>query len=179
MEQTLDELLAELIKHAAGRFGPRYRETLPIAPVIFGGAYPQTSIENGVITVRVTESVRTDPMRARYQLAHEAVHCVGGTCKPNTIYFEEGLATYYAITLPGLDKNYLRACKKQLHGIFLAPLAAFEALIPTDKTVSALRAQQPNMDQLEPRLVETILRVAPDVAASVCQRMALDRPEGI
>jgi hypothetical protein len=174
-----NELLAALIGDSVERFGPRFRETWIIARVeIEGDAYPETFVdtEAGIIQVRITNSAGRDAQKATYQLAHEAIHCIAATGRRDTIYFEEGLANYNALTSRYLDRNYRRRARRTLPGVLRVPLAAFEALKPTDEAIRALRLEQPDFDRLQPHLIERILGVGPDIAASVCQRMPFDRP---
>ncbi|MGB7246414.1 MAG: hypothetical protein WBC64_07050 [Methylovirgula sp.] len=119
-------------------------KTFKIAPVrIEGDIHPETIIDSnaGVIQVRITNSAATDALRRRYQLAHESIHCIVATGRRDTIYFEEGLASYYALTLSCLDRNYRRRARNELPGILRAPLAAFKALKASDEAIRALRLE--------------------------------------
>ena len=175
----MDALLAELIDEAVKRYGPRYKGSWAIAPVLIeGDDYPETIVDDDarVIRVRITNKVLTWPPEARYQLAHEAIHCIVATGRRETIYFEEGLANHHALTLPGLPRKYRRGAEKRLIEVLRPPLAAFRALNPTDERIRALRAEQQNVDELQPALVARIFEVSPDKATAVCRRMPEGRP---
>jgi hypothetical protein len=177
-----DEQLHELIRHAVERFGPRWRATWSIEKVLVqGDNFPETIVDDArqSIRVRVTNLVRLSADEARYELSHESIHCLLATGRRDTIYFEEGLANFYALTLPSLSRQWRRAAKAKLPKILKMPYEAFCALRPTDARVKALRDELPDIDELTPSLVEKHFKVPAEVAAVVCRRMERDRPNNM
>jgi hypothetical protein len=176
----LDQLLMELLDDAAKRFGPRHKSEWSVEPVrVDGDNFPETIVDDALqtIRVRVTNLVRSSSQEARYELGHESIHCLLATGRRDTIYFEEGLANHYALTLSGIPRSWRRQAKAKLPRLLAGPYEAFRALSPTDKKIRALRVEQPDIDQLEPTLIEKHFHVSRRVAEAVCQRMRFDRPQ--
>ena len=142
----LDQLLRELIDDAARRFGPRHKGEWFIEPVLVDGDnFPETIVNDArrTIRVRVTNLVRSSREEARYELGHESIHCLLATGRRDTIYFEEGLANHYALTLPCIPRPWRRRAKAKLPELLSAPYEAFRALCPTDdKEPSAPRPRR-------------------------------------
>jgi hypothetical protein len=181
-KMDLDQLLNDLIEEAAKRFGPRYRPDWSIEPVrAERDDHPETIIDEvgQRITVWLTKSAASDIQQARYQLCHEAIHCLLAKGKRDTIYFEEGLAIDCALNASGLNRRYRKEAEATMHSVFEPPLKAFRALKPTDEKIKKLRAEVPDIDQLTPALVEKHFGAPSKAAEGVCQRMEFTRPKGI
>jgi hypothetical protein len=92
-------LLRGLIAEAEERFGKRSQHRWLAVGLAVDGRNPMTTIvkhgETKCMLVLVGEDLLNDPETLTYQLAHEAVHCLG-SCE-NTTRLEEGLATYFGI----------------------------------------------------------------------------------
>lgn len=179
-QATSDKLLQELIDDAARRFGPRSRATWRILPVrVERRGYPETifDAQTQAISVRVTERVLTSAEEARYELGHEAVHCLLASGRRDTIYFEEGLANYNALHLPGLPRAFRRGSERILPAVLSHALWAFEALNPSDEKIAALRAEVPEIDLLGVPSVQKHFDVSEKIAQAACLRMPKDRPE--
>ena len=175
----MDELFEQIMAQTEAQFGPRDRTWQLGRIVVLGNDYPETTTIEllHVVVVRITESTRQFPMQAIYQLTHETVHCLSPHGRRDTLYFEEGLANHCALTQPLLPEPYLADCLADLPPILLGPLNAFRALNPTAQAVRALRAEQPNLDAVTPALVQGYFGVSHELAAAVCQRMPMGRPE--
>lgn len=176
----LDKLLAEMIDRAIARFGPRHRANWSIAPVSADrDDYPTTLFyaEQQQIKVHVTQPAADNINEARYQLGHEAVHCVLASGLRKTIYFEEGLANWFALSLEDLPKKFRAKAKDKLDPVLKRPLSAFIALRPTDERIASLRAEAPDPETLTKELVEKHFKAPGAVAEPVCRHMGQDRPD--
>jgi hypothetical protein len=179
---NLDHLLAELIEDAALRYGPRYRADWPVEPVLVEGTnYPETIVDQTrqSIRVRVTEFVWSSAEEARYELAHEAIHCLLASGARNTVFFEEGLTVRHGLTLSSIPRRWRDAAERKLPSVLSEPYEAFQRLKPTDKKIRALRADCPDVEQLanQPELVMKHFKVHRAFAEKVCRRMEEARPE--
>ena len=92
-------LLRALIAEAEECFGKRSQHLWLAVGLADDGRNPMTTIvkhsETKCMFVLVGEDLLNDPKTVTYQLAHEAILCLG-SCE-NTTRLEEGLATYFGI----------------------------------------------------------------------------------
>jgi hypothetical protein len=180
--QTLnnDKLLAHYISEAEKRFGPRYHEW-EIAPVeVDRESFPESFLntDTKTITVHITKSTSDNREQARYQLAHEAIHCLFGRCARETIYFEEGLACEFGLNLKNLSGKFRARSRLQLQRTpLIEPYNAFRALKANDKAIRRLREQCPDVESLTSELVQQIFAVSEEIALTMCQRLPQERPE--
>jgi hypothetical protein len=174
----VDHLLAKYIAQAERRYGSRV-SGWTIAPVIVDrDNFAETLVDRTArrVEVHITNSTRKYPTQAIYQLAHEAVHCFVASGRRDTIYFEEGLANDFALTLPDLPALYRNQALATLPTLLREPLSAFRALNATDEAIRALRAVQPDFDALTPDIIVNSFGVSPQTASDVCKRMPHERP---
>jgi hypothetical protein len=167
--------LAECVQDVVRRFGPRFRPDYQIQPILFGGKIPETVVVANAIFVRLSETARSSLPQAQYQISHEAVHCVLASGRRDTIFFEEGLAISYSLDAGRISRKLRRTNEASLPKLYKEVLSVFRSINPTDEAVRALRAECPDIDQLQPDLVHRVLQVDPQRAAATCRRMPLER----
>jgi len=102
-----------------------------IGPIKVGGDnYPETTCNEATmeVTVRVTESTIKYPLQRSYQLIHESVHCLSPRNKRETLFFEEGLANWYALTHQSLPESYRKEAEALLDSLLAKPSASLDLL---------------------------------------------------
>ncbi len=94
---TLTQRLGDMLREVEERYGAR-DHAWTLLGIEFGGARPCIWYPHdcGYVSIKLSDSARTDPERAIFQLAHETVHLLSPTGKRNGLVIEEGLATIYA-----------------------------------------------------------------------------------
>jgi hypothetical protein len=94
---TLITRLGDMLREIERRYGTRDRDWTLLG-IEFGGSRPCLWYPGdcGYVSIKLSENARTDPQRAFFQLAHEAVHLLSPTGQRNALVIEEGLATIYA-----------------------------------------------------------------------------------
>jgi hypothetical protein len=122
------------------------------------------------VRTRITESTKTYPQQATFQLAHEAIHCLA------PVEREEGLANHFSLSFGGLPQNYRTESEKMVPEIFRGPLAAFRKLSPTDDQIRNLRNEQPVFDKFTPELIRQHCGADKNLALELCLRLPFDRP---
>lgn len=100
---TLTSRLGELLDKAERLMGERDKAWTVLGVEFSTTPYPQTWYpgiqENRKdIIIQLTQSSANDKKRALFQLAHEVIHLLSPTGKPQTsTVLEEGIATYFSI----------------------------------------------------------------------------------
>jgi hypothetical protein len=95
---TLSSRLGQMLHEIEERFGPRDRDftilgcefTTKDSPGIW---YPGNRKH---VIIQLNMNALNEPLRAYYQLAHEAIHLLSPSGKKGTNNLDEGLATYYS-----------------------------------------------------------------------------------
>jgi hypothetical protein len=162
-------MLKALIVEAESRFGAR---TFPLAWVSVGlideGSPRATMIDDGRVNlVLVGQDLLDDGETLTYQLAHEALHCLG-SCR-HTTALEEGLATLF-----GLDNSLLPKARSAIERGRLDPerrgyLEDVEALLATDAAI-VRRLREPPVAFEAIRAADLAARGVPDaLAARLCR----------
>jgi hypothetical protein len=144
----MTQQLLTILRAVEKRFGPRVKGWT-IKPVdVAGSSFPETTVDaiGKTVQVRITASTKQFPMRATYQLAHETIHCLAPAGRPDTIWFEEGLANHFALTYPELSQRYRAEAEASVPAMFVEPLNAFRSLNATDEQIEALRQELPLFD---------------------------------
>jgi hypothetical protein len=178
---NFDSEFQKLFQLAQQRFGPCEPGWIVDSVLVQGSNFPETTsdLNSHRVLVRITDSARLDSQRRTYQLAHEAVHCLSPRGRRDTLFFEEGLANWFAITLPLLSRQYRKACASSLPKILRGPYEAFCELKPADEQIRALRNDQLVLDDVTPGQIEKHFGARPGLATKLCQRMGLGRPEAM
>jgi hypothetical protein len=150
-----------------------------IRPIrIEGDSYPETICDELTkdVIVRVTQSTIQYPLQRTYQLIHESVHCLSPRDKRDTLFFEEGLANWYALTHLFLPENYRREAEKVLDPLLAKHYKVFYELKPTYAKIAALRHDCPGLDEVTPHLIMQHFETSQDVAERLVERMPVARP---
>lgn len=94
---TLTTRLGEMLQIAEELFGKRDLCYTPLG-IEFYGEIPMVWYPGNCkhIAIRLTMNAAYDCRRSLYQLAHETVHLLSPTGGRNSIYFEEGVATWFS-----------------------------------------------------------------------------------
>jgi hypothetical protein len=151
-----------------------------IGPIKVGGDnYPETTCNEATkeVAVRVTESTIKYPLQRSYQLIHESVHCLSPRNKRETLFFEEGLANWYALTHQSLPESYRREAEALLDSLLAKPYKIFCQLRPTYAKIAALRKDCPGLDEVPARLIIKHFEAPDQIADLLMERMPEARPK--
>jgi hypothetical protein len=150
-----------------------------IGPIrVEGNSYPETicnELTKDVI-VRVTQSTIQYPLQRTYQLIHESVHCLSPRNKRDTLFFEEGLANWYALTHQSLPESYRNESEKILDPLLAKPYKVFCKLKPSYTKIAALRNDCPGLDDVTSSLIMKHFGVPQQIADQLMERMSGARP---
>ncbi len=177
----LDDELNKAIAHYEGRFGHRDTD-FRLLPVGFHSQnYAQSLVHEGAgtIAVKLNERVKNNDLLLKYQLWHEAVHCLAPTESIETIWFEEGLAVESAMHAPFVNRKFRKACTADIRASpWDHPWQAFLKLKATDEQIRAVheRAPQRKFDLITSDLIIEVFDAPQQLADTLCQRMGKARP---
>jgi hypothetical protein len=100
-------VLRELLSEAERRYGPRTHQY-----PVFVACYPDChqpftapSKDQSSIFVFISEVALLSLERSRFEIAHEAVHCLEPCRKPAPV-IEEGVATLFSLTASGISAEF-------------------------------------------------------------------------
>jgi hypothetical protein len=163
-------LLRALIAEGEECFGKRSQYLWLAVGLSDDGRNPMTTIvkhgETKCMFVLVGEDLLNDPETLTYQLAHEAIHCLG-SCE-NTTRLEEGLATYFGIHNTKISPLRLQAEFNHLDADrrhYLADVSALLRINPA--AIMILRREAIAFDQIKwQQIVE--LGASEELAARLC-----------
>jgi hypothetical protein len=177
-ERGLRDLFEKLLSQAECRFGPRDSTWSLDRLWVEGDTFPETSPGSRPRTysIRLTASTLKYPQQRVYQLAHESIHCLAPTLRRETLWFEEGLANHFALTLPDLPESYRAEAETLLPKLFEGPLAAIRALGASDEAIRLLRLKQPTFDALDTAIIRSHFGASHQLANALCQRLPSGRP---
>jgi hypothetical protein len=150
-----------------------------IMPIqIVGDNYPETTCDavTREVTIRVTTSTIRHPQQRTYQLTHESVHCLSPRKRSDTLFFEEGLANWYALTHRSLPREYRHEAEQKLDPLLAKPYKLFCALMPTYQQIASLRADCPVLDDVTSELIIKHFSATPELAAQLMERLPKNRP---
>jgi hypothetical protein len=151
-----------------------------IGPIkVEGQKHPETSCneETRSVVVRVTKSTIDHPHQRAYQLIHESVHCLSPRNRRDTLFFEEGLANWYALTHPSLPESYRQANEKILDPLLDKPYKIFCELRPAYAKVVALRNDCTGLDNVTTNLIIKHFGASTELAERLMERMPQERPD--
>jgi len=176
--RAFNQEFKKIFKQTQQLLGPREpsRKIMPIQ--IEGDNYPETTCDavTREVTIRVTTSTITYPQQRTYQLRHESVHCLSPRNRPDTLFFEEGLANWYALTHRSLPSEYRQKSEQKLDPLLAKPYKLFCALVPTYQQIAALRTDCPVLDDVTSELIIKHFSAAPELAAQLMERLPKNRP---
>lgn len=181
MAFDLDYELQTAVKLYESRYGARDTR-FSFQPVSFHSLpYAQTLVDDTSFTlqVKLDEAARGDDYRLKYQIWHEAVHCLAPVRSMKTLWFEEGLAVLSTLYAPHMTRDYRRRCIDQLKPFpaWYDPYSAFKNLKATDEQIAAIheRAPERKFDRLMPDLIVDVFGVEPALASVLCNRLGTTR----
>jgi hypothetical protein len=165
---TLVSRLSELLEEAEARYGPRDREWTLIG-IEFGGDTPGTWFPGNRrhVVIRLSDNARTNPARALFQLAHEAIHLLSPWSGAPAM--EEGVATLFS------DEVSLRFAAD---GWFFSSEPDYVHCRDVTRTLLALhpdgvrtlRAKEPHFHLMTPTLITSTFPDVPEqLAGALCE----------
>lgn len=91
---SLTTYLGRFLREAEEKYGPRDSAWTPLG-IEFSGEIPQLWFPGNInhISIMLTDSARSNPRQAVFQLAHEVIHLLSPSGRQNANVLEEGLAT--------------------------------------------------------------------------------------
>jgi len=179
MSINLDKELSKAIDYFGERYGAAETsyDRLPVST--HNKPFAQTLVDdnNKTIAVKVTETAKI--AQQRYQLWHEAVHCLAPVPRMDTLWFEEGLAVYSTLNAPHMKNAYRSARIADLRAapLWYEPWQSFKKLNPTHPKIKEIHelAPQRRFDNITAQLIVDIFGVSSALAVELCQRLPVNR----
>jgi hypothetical protein len=178
MAFDLDEELRTAIAAASSLYGTR-DESFELLPVAYHEKnYAQSVVDDRAMTISV-KLANPAPFsdrdsEAKFELWHEAVHCLVPVNRMDTLWFEEGVAIRF-----GLKHAPLSAAKRRANRAVIKPpwklvQNAFAKLDPTDAQIAAIRerADRRLFDTVTKELIIEVCGARPKLALELCQRLS-------
>lgn len=180
MPFDFDEELSKAIAHFEGRFGERDKKFRLLPVALHQKPFAQTLVSESACTiaVRLNEAVKDNDLLLKYQIWHEAIHCLAPTESIQTIWFEEGLAVQSAMRAPFVNRKFRKACERDIASTsWNAPWQAFLKLTTTDEKIREIHERAParKFDNITPDIIVDVFCVSNDLANSLCRRMDASR----
>jgi hypothetical protein len=182
-----DQELQTAIAAAASLYGSRDARFTLLPVTYHQKKYAQSIVDEMACTVSVK---LVDPMRlipipltqadkdseAKYELWHEAVHCLAPVQRMDTSWFEEGVALRFSLTHAPLTAAQKRCNRGALGHPWNLVLHAFERLNPSDDQIKAIRerADFKSLDTVKEDLIIQICGADPRLARKLCRRLPGD-----
>lgn len=147
---------------------------------LHGAHYAQTLVSESkrTIAVRLNQTAKHNDLLLKYQVWHEAIHCLAPTESMETIWFEEGLAVQSAMRAPFVGRKFRQACKADIRRTsWYAPWKAFIGLEASDEQIRAVHEQCPErkFDKVTTDLIKAVFGAPDNVADALCKRMGKSR----
>jgi len=181
MAFDFDHELQTAVKSYESRYGARDNR-FRFLPVSFHALpYAQTLVDDTSFTlqIKLDQDAKGQDERLKFQIWHEAVHCLAPVKSMETLWFEEGLAVYSCLYAPHMTRDYRRRCIKGMKSFpaWYAPYEAFKKLKATDEQIKAIhdRAPQRKFDLVTPELIIDVFGTEPTLASSLCNRLDTTR----
>jgi hypothetical protein len=177
-EDNLTLQLRELVAEAEIRFGPHEPGwTLLSAYNSDQAIYTPCTLSAPhlkVARVILSENAQGDPIRTRFQLAHEAIHCLAPEARSDAVNIEEGVATLFSITASGIPAWYAQEAEAMCPSYYREALADVRQLLALNvEAIKLLRAQRLRFHQMTPDLLLSVLGTPLDLATRLCNRRPL------
>jgi len=170
--------LSKAIAEAAARYGAA-DPTFTRCPVAYHDkSYAQAIVDDKARTISVKLAdptpFRDRDIEARYELWHEAVHCLAPVNRMDTLWFEEGLATNFALRHSPLTPIRRAANMKALRSPWKEVWIAFKKLEAPDEKIALIRerAEHRQFDSIKEELIVEIFGAQADLAQQLCQRLS-------
>lgn len=165
---TLASRLGDIIRNAEKIYGPR-DDSYTILGVEFGGAVPQIWYPGNCrhVVVQITPECATDPCRACYQMAHEAIHLLSPTGDSTTTVLDEGLATHFSASY--VKKNFGVDWRANLPSYQDAAELVAELLSHEPNAIKLIRTRQPTLARVSATDIQVASHSAPE---KLCQALS-------
>jgi hypothetical protein len=172
---NFDIELRSAIASFENRYGQRDR-SFKILPTSFHDEpYAQILVDEAgrTIAVKLDAAAKGDDMRLKYQIWHEAVHCLAPVQTKRTLWFEEGLAVQSSLHAPHMNHDYRRLCIDQLkpYPAWYDPWRCFKRLKANDEKIKAIHEKAPErkFDLITPELILEIFGASSTLASDLCR----------
>lgn len=179
MPFDFDKELSKAIEYFGKRYGEEDAGFRRLSVAAHDKKFAQTLVDEKNKTVSVKITATTKLAQIKYQLWHEAVHCLAPVQRVDTLWFEEGLAVHSALNAPHMKQAYRSACIVDLRStpVWYDPWQSFQKLnatLPQIKRIHEL-APQRRFDNITPSLIIEVFGACPTVAHELCQRLPFRR----
>lgn len=178
MAFDFDVELTRAIAEAATRYGAA-DPTFTRCPVVYHEKnYAQTIVDDKARTISVKLAnpgpFRNKDSEAQYELWHEAVHCLAPVNRMDTLWFEEGLATNFALRHSPLNSVQRAANIKALRSPWKEVWSAFRKLNASDEKIALIhqKAKDRLFDAINKDLIIEIFGANPSLAEQLCERLS-------
>lgn len=167
---TLVTRLGAMLTEIEDRYGPRDSVWTPLG-IEFGGPRPRIWYPGDVkqLSIGLSANARLEPERAIFQLAHEAIHLLAPTGKPDAPAVEEGLAVLYSLeVLERFSASFHYDSPDYIHCKLLTE--QFLHQCGGHEAVKAIRQKEPAFNRWTPGLLsETYAQLSEQLAADLCE----------
>jgi hypothetical protein len=181
MAFDFDSELQRAVAHWESQYGDRDKSFSFLAVEFHNKPYAQTLVNEQARTlaVRLDFAAKGDDLRLKFQLWHEAVHCLAPVETMETIWFEEGLAVYSSLYAPPINREYRRRCLKDMERFpdWYRPYKAFTKLKATSDQIKSLHEALPlrRFDNVTADLIVECFDINKTFADQLCQRLTTTR----
>ncbi len=168
------ELFEDMLKKAESQYGPKVPGWTFTVTVDDTREVAESVLDCTTKTgaVYLTSKARDSFEEARYQIAHEAVHCLAATATRKTLRFEEGLAVAFAISWVSLVKRV--EYKKALPPIFASAYLDFLSLGRIDALIKEARKSRPRIDDFDAAFLIEQFGAPKELAEKLTERFPED-----
>jgi hypothetical protein len=174
-----DVELQTAIKAAASLYGTADTNFALLGVSSHKETYAQTIVDEIAKTVSVKLADPSIPFpdvdaEARYEIWHEAVHCLSPVQRMDTLWFEEGVALRFGLKHAPISRVQRRAFRKAVRTPWKKVLDAFTKLNPSDMQVMEIRRLAPRQqfDTITSDLIVDVMGPrAAMLATKLCQRL--------
>lgn len=177
MAFDFDEELRKAIGVAESLYGSRDM-TYELKPVEYHQKnYAQSVVDTEARTVSVKLADPTPfndrDLEAKYELWHEAVHCLSPVCRMDTLYFEEGLALRFGLKRSPIAVPQRKAYRDAIRPPWSQAYQAFTKLNPSDEMVRKIResAEAKTFDNVTEEVIMQVCRLRENLARDLCKRL--------
>jgi len=179
MPFDFDKELSKAIDYFGERYGKADTEFRRLPVAIHDKNFAETLVDekNKIISVKLTATTKL--AQIKYQIWHEAVHCLAPVQRVDTLWFEEGLAVHSALNAPHMKQAYKSVCLAELRSrpVWHAPWQSFKKLNATLPQIKRIHesAPQRRFDNITPSLIIEVFAACPALADELCQRLPFYR----
>jgi hypothetical protein len=177
---NLDQELATAICAAENLYGERDKR-FALKPVEHHAeTYAQTKVDDTAFTLTVYTSDLSNLTKAaaeaeaKYQLWHEAVHCLFPVNRMDTLWFEEGVALRFGLKHTPVLPKQLIDNRKALSSPWKDVYKAFKILNPSEAQIREIRERAPGrlLDNVDADIVTNVCNIRYKFCAPLFQRLS-------